>query len=74
MPGCRDFERGFEIMNDAAVFGFGNFGDSRFASSVEITSCVEDLSAAGGIEGGAVQDQLRGAGIFLTSRTSASKS
>ena len=44
-------------MDDAAVFGVGDFGDSEFCVVGGDRAGVEDLAAAGGIEGGAVEDQ-----------------
>jgi hypothetical protein len=53
--------RRFEVVDDLAVFGVSDFGDPHLGRVVRIASkdpsCVEDLSAAGGIKGGTVENQ-----------------
>jgi hypothetical protein len=46
-------------MHDAAVFGVGGFGDAEFVVVVGYGDVpgVVDLSAAGGVEGGAVENE-----------------
>ena len=53
----------FDIVDDLAIIGIGNFVDVEFGCPGGDRSGVEDLSAASGIEGGAVENQ-RGARVF----------
>jgi hypothetical protein len=47
-------------VDHSAAFGIGDFGDAKFRVRVGTDpACVEDLAAAGGIEGGAVENQPR---------------
>ena len=59
--GLHILHRRFEVVDDHAVFGVGDFGDAQLGWVVRIASKdpsrVEDLSAAGGIKGGAVENQ-----------------
>ena len=54
-------------MDDLAVFGVGDFGDPHLGRVVGIASKdpsrVEDLSSAGGIKGGTVENQRRTRGF-----------
>jgi len=58
------FDGGFEVVDDVAVFGVGDFGDAEFDGGVfrGKPSGVVNLAAAGGIEGGAVENE-RGRGF-----------
>jgi hypothetical protein len=50
---------GFEVVDDVAVFGVGDLGDAKFGGGVfsgEPAGVVK-LAAAGGIEGGAVENE-----------------
>src|SRR5581483_470384 len=57
-PGSRDqiLHRRFEVMDHPAIFGFGNFGDPKSALAASDPASIVELSTAGGIERGAVQD------------------
>ncbi len=60
----RIVQRGFEVVHDSAVFRVGDFGDSEFGVCVRSDpSGVEYLAAAGGIEGGAVENERRARGV-----------
>ena len=57
--GLNIFDGGFEVVDDVAVFGVGDFGDAEFDGGVfrGKPSGVVNLAAAGGIEGGAVENE-----------------
>ena len=44
-------------MDDVTVFGVSDFGDAEFCISQNEPAGVVDLTAAGGIEGGAVKNE-----------------
>jgi hypothetical protein len=52
-------------MDDAAIFGIGDFNDAELAGSRREPSRIVNLASAGGIEGGVVEDQRRAA-IFVS--------
>ena len=52
---------GFEVVDDAAIFGVGDFGDAELAGARREPSRIVNLASAGGIERGAVENE-RGAG------------
>ena len=54
---------GFEVVDDASVFGVGDFGDFELRVSRCDGAGVVDLASAGGIEGRAVEDERRARGV-----------
>src|ERR1700693_1766771 len=67
--GLNIFQRSFEVMDDMAVLGVGNFRDAEFGAVIRSgdggsnPAGVVDLAAAAGVEGGAVENQ-RWARVF----------
>ena len=56
------FDRSFEVVDDSAIFSVDDFGDAESFGAGFDRAGVENLPAAGGVEGGAVEDE-GGAGI-----------
>ena len=51
------FDRSFEVVDDSAVFGVGDFRDSESLVAVDGDGAdVEDLSPASRVEGGTIED------------------
>ena len=48
---------GFDVVDDAAIFGVGDFGDAELAGGRREPSRIVNLASAGGIEGGAVENE-----------------
>src|SRR6202035_2065625 len=75
--GLHVFDWSFEVVDDVTVFGVGDFGDAEFGGGVGVgigggrgggfwrrdPAGVVDLSAAGGVEGGAVENERRARGL-----------
>jgi hypothetical protein len=54
--GLKVSQGSIEVMDDAAVFGVGDFGDTKFVVAGEEGAGIVDLASAGGIEGGPVEN------------------
>ncbi len=62
--GLEVVRRSFKVVHDASVFEVGDFADFVTDRVGGDDARVEDLASAGGVEGGAVEDDCRALGLW----------